>query len=202
MMAKRVHQARSVRGSLRNKLLIFSVLLYLIPSVTVGLIGYYTAVDEADNMVRKNLQNSVNLMVMNIRTLQNMVETGRLTLEEAQERAKIMMLGEKQADGTRPINSDIDLGENGYFYVLSEQGDLLAHPNLEGENLWDSQTSDGFYFIQDVIKKGQQGGGFTFYTWPLPNSEEEAEKITYAVKVPGWNWIVVAGSYLQDYNTV
>lgn len=200
-MGKSSQKTKPFRGSLRKKMLVFCILLYLIPSLSVGLISYYTAASEEDKMIRGNLQNTVNLMVENIRTLHQLVEKGHLALEEAQEQAKILMLGEKQPNGTRPINPNIDLGENGYYYVLNERGDLLAHPNREGDNLWDNQTSDGFYYIQDVIKQAKEGGGFTFYSWPLPNSDQEELKITYAIEVPEWNWIVVAGSYLKDYNT-
>jgi methyl-accepting chemotaxis protein len=194
-------QSKSFGWTIRKKLLICCLLFLLVPSLTVSSISYITAKNETDALIRENLENSVKLMVQNIITLNHLVENGQITLEDAQEQMKVMMLGEKQADGTRPINPNIDLGENGYYYVLSERGDLLAHPNREGDNLWENKTSDGFYYIQDVIKQGQNGGGFTFYKWPLPNSDQEALKITYALEVPEWKWIVVAGSYLQDYNT-
>src|SRR5690606_15730924 len=77
---------------------------------------------------------------------------------------------------------------------------LLAHPSLEGSNIWDSKTSDGYYYIQDVVHKALNGGGFTYYDWPLPNSSEEATKITYSLYAEDWEWVVVASSYLQDYN--
>lgn len=187
--------------NIRKKMLLFCLFLLLVPSTVIATVSYYAATGETDILIRKNLENSVELMIQNMDQLNALVESGQLSLEQAQEQVKILMLGEKQADGTRPINPEIDLGENGYYYVLDEQGTLLAHPSIEGENLWDNKTSDGFYYIQDVIQQGLSGGGFTFYQWPLPGSEREATKITYALSYPEWGWIVVAGSYLQDYNT-
>ncbi len=186
--------------TIRKKMLLFCMSLLLIPNLIIGTNSYTEAKDETDELIRKNLENSVTLMVQNMKDYNAMVESGQLTLQQAQEKAKIFILGEKQTNGTRLINHDIDLGENGYYYVINEKGILLAHPSLEGENLWGKKTSDGFYYIQDVIKQGQNGGGFTFYNWPLPNSNKEALKITYAEKIPDWNWILVAGSYYQDYN--
>jgi methyl-accepting chemotaxis protein len=111
-----------------------------------------------------------------------------------------MLLGEMQEDNTRPINSAIDLGENGYFYVLDDKGNLLAHPNIEGENIWDKQTTDGTYYIREVVQSALNGGGFTYYDWPLPNSSEEASKVVYAEVDPHWGWIIAAGSYMKDYD--
>jgi methyl-accepting chemotaxis protein len=123
-----------------------------------------------------------------------------MTKEQAQENLRTVLLGGKQADNTRPINKNIDLGKNGYFFVLDDRGNLLAHPSLEVQSIWDKKTSDGTYYIQNMVKAAQQGGGITYYNWPLPNSKKEALKVTYAEKAPSWEWIIAAGSYMQDYN--
>jgi methyl-accepting chemotaxis protein len=41
---------------------------------------------------------------------QKLVDEEKMTLDEAQEQVRESMLGKKQADGTRPINKDINLG--------------------------------------------------------------------------------------------
>ncbi|KRF02465.1 hypothetical protein ASG89_24680 [Paenibacillus sp. Soil766] len=186
--------------TIRKKLLAFCLLLLLIPTVFLSIDSYFNAKDETDKLIEKNLENSVKLMVQNINQLNELVKNGQLTMQLAEEDAKLIMLGSKQADGTRPINRNINMGVNGYYFVLNDKGDLQAHPSLEGQNIWDKKSSDGVYYIQDMIRQAQNGGGFTFYDWPLPNSDQEAMKIAYALKVPEWNWIVVAGSYYQDYN--
>ena len=50
------------------------------------------------------------------------VEAGNLSLEEAQEKVKIAILGEKDSEGKRPINKDIKLGDNGYIFVVDQKG--------------------------------------------------------------------------------
>ncbi|MNI26396.1 Methyl-accepting chemotaxis protein McpB [compost metagenome] len=110
-----------------------------------------------------------------------------------------MLLGEKKANHTRAINPEFDLGEHGYFFVTDEKGNFLAHPSVEGQNLWDTKTTEGTYFVQDIVKTAQNGGGFTYYKWPLPDSNTEAMKISYSELSPEWGWIISAGSYKQDY---
>lgn len=193
--------ARLSRLTIRGKLLLFSISLLLISTSVIAYSGYTSAKTETDKLIRTNLANNVELMVQSIKQTNVMVENGNILMEQAQEQMKTFMLGAKQADGQRPINKDIDLGENGYFYVLDAQGNLLAHPSREGDNLWEERSSSGEHYIQHVIERAQDGGGFTFYDFALPNSDKEAMKITYSLPVSEWEWIVVAGSYYQDYNT-
>lgn len=189
-----------IHVSIGRKMVIFQLLLLLIPVLAMGTISYGTSKSETTALIEKDLQHSVSMAVQMAVLLHQSVEEGLMTLEEAQEKMKEMILGPLQQDGTRPINREIDLGENGYFFVLDQEGNLLAHPLLEGDNIWDRTSSDGVYYIQDMIKKGQSGGGFTYYDWPLPDNSKEALKVSYSKLMPEWGWIIGGGSYFQDYN--
>jgi len=194
--------AFQLRFSMRMKLLIVSILLMAVPTFALGGVVYTTSTKETDSMLRESLRNDVRLVIESIELIDGQVKEGLISLEQAQSRMKDMLLGAPQSDGTRPINRDIDLGENGYFFVLAEDGTAIAHPKLEGQSLWEEQSSDGVFFIQDMIAKARAGGGFTLYDWPLPGEgvTEEATKITYAEQEPRWGWVVSAGSYLDDFN--
>ncbi|WP_409346305.1 methyl-accepting chemotaxis protein [Paenibacillus sp. MBLB4367] len=190
---------RKIKLSIRAKLIGISLILLLFPLVGLAIVGN-VSYKETNKLIEKNLQNGVQLVLAEIASLDESVKKGTLTLEQAQESVKVMLLGPKQQDGKRPINKNIDLGPNGYFFVLDEKGTELAHPLIEGQNIWDKQTKDGTYFIRDMIQGAQQGGGFTYYFWPLPQDTKEAEKVTYAQLAPQWGWVICAGSYMMDYN--
>lgn len=201
-------QSNAWRLTIRKKLLMISLSLLIIPVLILGAVAYQTSIKETDNLIESKLSTSVNLALALIENLEESVQLGLLTDVEAQEQVRTILLGTKRQDGTRPINDSIDLGPNGYFFILDNKGELLAHPLLEGENIWDKQTSNGTYYIQDLIKVALDGGGVTYYNWPLPKSDNstnenggEALKISYAKVSPSWGWIVAAGSYMQDYNT-
>src|SRR5690625_6998319 len=87
-----------------------------------------------------------------IDALNDEVEDGDLTIEEAQEQVKIAVLGEMDEDGSRPINKKIDLGEHGYIFILADDGEQIAHPQLEGDNSWDSVDPNGVKSTQQLIK--------------------------------------------------
>ena len=190
-----------MKGSVRNKLIALAALVILIPLLAVGVVNYFVAKEELEKVGEMGLQNGTYAVLDLIDELNVQVENGSLTLKEAQERAKEKIMGPMAADGTRPIENKVKYGENFYFYVVDEKGTLLVHPQKEGESLYDSKTKDGRYFIREVIAEAKSGGGYVQYDWPLPtNLNVEAPKITYGLEDPDWGWIVVAGTYLVDFN--
>jgi methyl-accepting chemotaxis protein len=191
-----------IKFTIQTKLVIISCLLLIIPLVSTGMISYKTAKSELDKKGEVILKNSVKQAIQLINAKQEEVEKGNVTLEEAQEQVKIALLGPMASEGKRPINTSVNLGEHGYFVVYDEEGNEVAHPSLEGQNVWDveDKSGNGTKFVQDQIKAGIAGGGYVTYTWNLPNSEKTAEKISYQEQDANWGWIVSAGSYSQDYN--
>lgn len=190
------------KKNIHNKLLLVCLSLLIIPSIIIGFEGYNTAKSELNEKGRVILKNSANQTMQIIESKQKAVTNGDLSLTEAQEDVKEFILGKKTADGTRPINKNIDLGENGYILIYDLEGNEVAHPSLEGANVWDAEdkNGNGFLLVQDQIEKGKNGGGYTEYEWTLPNSEKTGKKISYSKLDEEWGWIVVSGTYEMDFN--
>lgn len=193
---------QSIFKSIKGKLIFISNLLLIIPLVVLGIFSYVTSKNNLDDLGALNLQNSVEITIEMIDILHNEVEKGLISKEDAMEKVKIAVLGEKNpSDGTRPINSNIHLGENGYIFVIEDDGLVVAHPNIEGLNIWDEVDSNGQKYVQEMIKVGQAGGGFVYYDYPLPNNENMIEpKVTYVKRDPNWGWVVTASTYMMDFN--
>lgn len=189
-----------MKQSIKGKLLIFSFLLFLVPSLIIGIVSYYQAKNSMDELGETIIKNSVESSLQLIESVNQEVENGTLTLEEAQEQVKSTLIGEMGADGTRKIAYPGDLGENGYIYILGHDGTLLGHPTREGDNLWNDQDSSGQYFIREVKDRAIEGGGFTYYEFELPGQDTVAPKLIYSKLDPNWNWIVASGTYSQDFN--
>ncbi|MCJ8007891.1 methyl-accepting chemotaxis protein [Lederbergia wuyishanensis] len=188
-------------SSIKSKLITISFLILTIPLIITGTLAYYKSASSLDDLGSTNLKNSVEMTISMVEALNKEVEKGNISLEEAQEEVKVAILGEKNTDGTRAINPNLDLGENGYMFVLDPEGNQVAHPKLEGQNSWDSVDSSGVKSTQEIIKKGSNGGGFTYFDWPLPNNQNKiASKVTYSKIEPNWGWIIVAGTYMYDFN--
>src|SRR5699024_6931927 len=100
----------------------------------------------------------------------------------------------------RQLKRNLDLGENGYVFILDQDGTFLGHPFSEGNNEWEVEDESGLKFIQEMINIGSDGG-IVYYDWPLPDDESViAPKITYSKTDPNWDWVINASTYEKDFN--
>ena len=123
-----------------------------------------------------------------LNSIQNLHENPNLTQTEAQNRAKRIL-------------NDMAYGEDGYFFVYSEDGKNLVHPrlpNLVGKNWWDLQDPDGDFVIRNLIKVAKSGTGFHNYVWNKPSTGALAPKIGHAVFLEKWGWMIGTGLYVDD----
>ncbi len=86
----------------------------------------------------------------------------------------------------------IKIGETGYPFIINEKGIAVIHPSLEGKNLSDLQGADGKYFIKEMLKNNE---GVLSYK---DESGTGTKKIAYHY-IPQLNWIVAAGSYMEEF---
>ena len=187
--------------NIKKKLILVTGMLLLIPVFTLGIISYQVARKELQESGKVLLKNSVEMTLQVIDGNQKLVESGKLTLDEAQERTREYMLGKKNSDGTRPINKNLSLGKSGYLFAYTQEGVEAAHPSLEGKSVLDvKDKKDDSYFVKEQIKIANNGGGYLTYQWTLPNSEKISSKITYQNTDPNWKWVVCAGTYTNDFN--
>lgn len=186
---------------IRTKLILISAILLVIPSLVIGLSGYTLAKNSLNDIGAQGLKNDVNLAIDLLESLQEQVDRGVLSLKEAQEIAKEKLIGPLEADGTRTIQSEVDMGEYGYFFVLGDDGVALAHPVKEGEDLSGSKTKEGMLTTMETIKTAQNGGGFLTFDFAIPGTDKVAPKIVYTQVFQQWGWNVVAGTYLVDFNS-
>lgn len=169
--------------------------------VSMAVLTYQESVKNLDEIGKTNLKNSVNFTTEMISALNEEVEAGTLSKEDAQERVKVALLGEKQEDGTRPINKNIDLGESGYMVIFDQEGTHLARPTGEGTNVWDSEDVNGFKFAQEIIKNANNGGDFTYFEFEQANNANLIEKkVAYSISDPNWGWVITAIATLKDFN--
>lgn len=189
------------RRTIKSQLVMISMSLLLIPLGIIGFLSYTKSKANFDDLGKANLKNSVESALQMIALLDEEVQQGHMLQEEAEEKAKIAFLGERSEDGTRSVNQSIDLGKHGYVYVLDEKGTAVAHPLREGEDMWASTDPNGVLSSQKQIEVANNGGGYTYFSWPMPNDEKRIEpKVVYSKKDPHWGWVVNAGTYMLDFN--
>lgn len=192
-----------IRDSLKFRLVSILMVFLLIPTIGIGIVTYLQSKEELEEKGRVILKNAVEQAMILIDAQQEYVKSGAIREDDAKEMIKQYLLGPMNDEGKRPINKNINLGQNGYFIVYSSDGIEIMHPTLEGKNVWDAEdkSGSGMKLVQEQIRVAKSGEGWLSYQWNLPNSEVNGEKITYQKYDKEWDWIVCAGTYMQDFNS-
>lgn len=101
----------------------------------------------------------------------------------------------------RKILTSLDYGRDGYFFVYDYDGNNVVHPRQTfrpGHNWLDLVDPDGDRVIANLIDKAKEGGGLHQYKWEKPSSGEMADKLSFAVGLSKWKWMLGTGVYLDD----
>lgn len=187
--------------TIRVKLMLAFLLLMIIPTVVVGVLSYNVSTTETDKLIRNNLQNTVKIANQTIITFHEAVMNGDMSLDQAQAQLKSMLLGFQLPDGTRPGNRNIDLGENGSFFILDQDGVVVASMGSnEGQNVRDVLEGEILASVEEILSKAKSGGDFTYYNSTLGETEEPSEVLAYGEGTTFWNWVIVANTHLSDFS--
>lgn len=101
----------------------------------------------------------------------------------------------------KDILNGLTYGTDGYFFVYDIQGINLVHPKQPhrvGHDWWELKDPTGNLVIQQLIARANEGGGFHRYMWEKPSSKKIVEKISYAVPLEKWEWMLGTGLYIDD----
>lgn len=97
--------------------------------------------------------------------------------------------------------SQLTYGSDGYFFAYSWTGEAMVLPyQVEriGKNWWDVEDVKGKKLLQELIYVAKRGGGYVDYFWHKPSKQEPLPKLSYAVSLDKWQWMVGTGAYLDD----
>ncbi len=99
---------------------------------------------------------------------------------------------------------NVNIGETGYIYAMSSKGELAVHVAMEGENIYDAQDENGRYFIREMCEKAvaAEPGEVLYSLYPWRNEilgdVHPREKVVAYMYFEPWDWIIAAGSYLDE----
>ncbi len=89
----------------------------------------------------------------------------------------------------------LTFGKSGYSYVMDLKGNLVLHPQLEGDNIYKEKDAQGRFFIQEVCRRKT---GTIIYPWKNPGDQTPREKLVTFKYIPQFEWIVSSSSYLDE----
>jgi two-component system NtrC family sensor kinase len=98
----------------------------------------------------------------------------------------------------------VNVGESGYIYAMTGDGDLKVHIAREGENVYNETDENGRYFIREMCRNARAAkpGEVLYIIYPWRNAtlgEQKARKKIVAYRyLREWDWIIAAGGYLDE----
>jgi len=120
-----------------------------------------------------------------------LAESGALTKEEAQKRAKAAM-------------KSLRYGTDGYFSISTSAQIIVMHPiktELDGKDLTNFKDPAGKNLFVEITKAGSQpGGSFVNYLWPKVGTAEPVPKTSFVIAYQPWDWNLTTGAYMDDIN--
>ena len=96
-----------------------------------------------------------------------------------------------------------------YVFIFTLDGGGVMHPikpefdtqNMLGK-LKDNAGNDLIAGLVALMKASRDGTGFQLIDFPRPGGNVAVPKLTYVQAVPGWNWMVGSGMYLDDVDAM
>lgn len=180
---------------LKHKIVILAVLPLVLAIAAIAALG----VSQARGLARAEAVNLEEAMLAAKRQeLRNYIELALTSIDHVY--ASGMDEEAAKAEAKR-ILQEMNYGDDGYFFVYDFSGRNLVHPRLPevvGQNLWEVRDPNGVAVIQRLIEIARSGGGYLRYIWNKPSSGEAAEKLSYAVELKRWQWMLGTGIYLDD----
>ncbi len=90
----------------------------------------------------------------------------------------------------------------GYFWIFSTDYKTIFHidPNIYNIDLKTFRGANNKLVIKEFVDIAtSKGSGFSTYYWELPGQVTTAEKISYLVYIPDWDWILGSGFYFENF---
>ena len=192
-----------VPGTLRSRIIIFSLLILLPVICFVTFTVEIVLVPSIKQSIRNELANSTRVITNAIRqgataSIRNhlraiaernleiahyylsLVDQNLLSREEAINRLEEIFLSQK-------------VGTSGYLYCLDSSGKVVVHPSdgVRGNNL------SSFDFVRRQMDVRE---GYLEYDWKNPDDPGPRAKALYMVYFEPLDWIISASSYRSEFN--
>jgi len=101
-----------------------------------------------------------------------------------------------QADVIENIEQ-ISYRDDGYLFAVRWDGVVLTGPG-KGKNNIEVTDANGVKVVQELIRVAKTGSGYVEYVMPKMDGKRPAPKLAYVVGIPGWNWYVGTGIYIDE----
>ena len=177
--------------SLKNKLLLLAVLPLIVLLISFMAGSYYL---EKQNQQQNFNEFKTKLIADKQTLLRTEIEIGSKVVQ--------YQLAQGNEQDAKNALRDLTFGEDGYYFIYDTDGISVFHALLgdaiEGQNKIGMTDPNGKKIVVGLLEQARKGGGSFTYHFQKPNTTGLVEKIGYAAMIPGTNWMIGTGTYMDD----
>lgn len=172
-------------------------LLVFIPLCIVASLGFYNQISSS-NAINASINEISHDTIMKIekKRLVTVLESAREMIDPY-----INMPGYEGFDEAMALLNryQFDNG-NGYIFTHKTDGERMQHGagGKPGENGWNETDVKGNYVVQNLIRAGMDGTGFSTYYKNKPGQSEPSPKYAYSIYIPKWDVVICTGFYIDS----
>ena len=90
----------------------------------------------------------------------------------------------------------IKFGQTGYSFIIDSNGNVVLHPEIEGQNTYNEVDEEGNRFVAEVCRRKS---GKIIYSWKNPGDAAPRKKLAMFNYIPELDWIVESSGYLEEF---
>jgi len=169
----------------------FKVMVGIAAVGLAGLTGFWLN-SQRSGLLSERVEKTKNLVEVpySIIVEQHRLEVeGKISREAAQRRA---------IEAIRAMRYD----DTNYYWINDTHPTMVMHPTrpeLDGKDLSDYKDPSGrTIFVEMANVSRMPTGGFVFYQWPKPGSDQPVRKLSFVKGFEPWGWVIGTGIYVDD----
>ncbi len=197
---------KGFKNKISFKLLGLIFLLIAVVSIAIGTTSYHYAKKELITSGKLDLAHLTEAAIEVLEVLNDDVEQGTLTLEDAQEKARTILSGPVGTDGNGVHDysqSSFVYKDEGYLFAYDSDHKVTLHPVIPlNEDRTDFKNNKGQYVVKDLVgiaNSSSYEDHFYTYSWINKEGEKEREKISYVSYFAPWDWSLGIGAYTDEF---
>ncbi|GLC89612.1 methyl-accepting chemotaxis protein [Lysinibacillus piscis] len=183
-----------------------TMLIIFVIALTGGVIGgtsYYLTKKELVEAGKSDMKHIVNTSIVTLNVLNERVEKGELTLEQAQEEARVLLNGPKLAEGYDYKKSAFLYKQDGYLVAYNSSYASILHPKNPIGHMPDDTTNRA-----NMVKAARATNDADRYH-PFDDTDDNGNHVTktaYMAYFEPWDWhvgmIVLDTTFYGELNKV
>lgn len=194
-MKKKAFASRSVFFQLMSAIIVMTILT----GGLVGTTGYFLAKNVLIDAGKADLKHIVNGAMATLEQLNDRVENKELTLEQAQEQARIYLSGPKNDNGKgyQFQKADFIYKNKGYLVAYGADYSSQVHP-VNDIGVIPDDTTNRQKMVAGATAKGEDAHYITYMDKDDATGEEK-QKLAYMNQFTPWNWSIGIAVFQDEF---